>query len=277
MKKIPVIHFVTKLLIVLFCFSATTLSNNPDSTIISKRLQLISINDSIDLIKQTNKRKGLSLTELEEKQSVVRDSLKMINIQIQNTKISSNSTTLLDLANLLSRKPATIFDWIIIVVGLIAVISGFFLISGIFSMFSSKKKMVTSKKTAKKVSDAPPKKQTIAPQPVASPKHSIDELRALAGNTSDSVNQLRRQLKNIDPSSSNQPEIINHTINLSPEDEMPPSLFSESIDQNDMQTQQKIIDAATNGMNPLEISRKFHISTDQVLLTLKVAGVKQKK
>lgn len=276
MKKTPTTDSAIRFFILLFCLSVTALPNNLDSTIIHERVQLISKNDSIDLIKQTFKRKGLPLTELEEKQRVIRDSLKMLNLQIQNTKIAQKNSTMSDLIRLLSNKPDTIFDWIIIVVGIIAVISGVFLISGIFSLFSSKKKTSKSKKSSKKISEPPPKKPAVAPQPVPSSKQSIDELRALAGNTSDTVNQLRRQLKNTDTTIS-RAETINHTKNQSPQEEMPPALFSDSIDQDDMQTQQKIIDAARNGLKPHDISRKYHMSTDQVLLILKVAGVKQKK
>jgi hypothetical protein len=176
----------------------------------------------------------------------------------------------------ISKKPDTIFDWIIIVVGLIAVVSGFFLISGILSLFSLKKKKAKNKKAVKKSSEPPPKKPASPPQPSTSPKQSIDELRALAGNTSDSVNQLRRQLKNFD-AATDRPEFINPPKIDSIQEEMPPALFSDSIDQNDMQTRKKIIESAKNGMTPHDISRKYHMSTDQVLLILKVAGVKQKK
>lgn len=274
MKKTPSAYSAIKFLILLFCFSVTALPGNLDSTIFIKRVQLISRNDSIDLLKQTFKRKGLPLNELEEKQVVIRDSLKVLNLQIQNTKITPRTTTFLDLVQLISKKPDTIFDWIIIVVGLIAVISGFFLITGIFSMFSSKKKPVKNKKPAKKNSDTPPKKPAPAPAPhiATEQRKAIDELRALAGNSSDSVKQLRRQLKNFD-STSDRPEPVNQL----PPEEMPPAVFSDSIDQNDMQTQEKIIESAKNGMKPHDISRKYHMSTDQVLLILKVAGVKQKK
>ncbi len=276
MKNIHVLYSATRFFILLFCFSATALPNNLDSTIIIKRLQLISKNDSIDLIKQTFKRKGLPLTELEEMQSTLRDSLKMLNIQIQNTKVTPTSATFPDLIQLISKKPDTIFDWIIIVVGLIAVISGIFLISGIFSMFSSKRKKRKSKKVIKKASEPPPEKPEVPPQPAASAKQALDELRALAGNTSDTVNQLRRQLKNTDTPNV-QAEIYSNLRKQPAQEEMPPALFSDSIDQNDVQTQKKIIESAKNGMAPHDISRKYHMSTDQVLLILKVAGVKQKK
>jgi hypothetical protein len=239
-------------------------------------VQLISKNDSIDLLKQTFKRKGLPLTELEEKQRVIRDSLKMLNLQIQNTDISHSNSRLLDLVQLLSNKPESIFDWIIIIVGIIAVISGVFLITGIFSLFSSKKKASKSKKSSKKISEPPPKKPAAAPQPAASPNQSIDELRALAGNTSNTVNQLRRQLKNTDTiSSQHEPNI--HIRNQVLQEEMPTALFSDSNTQDELHTQKKIIDAARNGMTPHDISRKYHMSTDQILLILKVAGIKQKK
>jgi hypothetical protein len=276
MKKTPATCSATRLFILLFSLFVTTLSNNLDSTIIHKRVQLISENDSIDLLKQTFKRKGLSLTELEEKQRVIRDSLKMLNLQIQNTNISHSNSRLPDLIRLLSNKPETIFDWIIIVVGIIAVISGVFLISGIFSLLSSKNKASKSKKSSKKISEPPPKKLAATPQPAASPKQSIDELRALAGNTSDTVNQLRRQLKNTGTISS-QPETNIRAKNLPQQEEMPPALFADPNTQDELHTQKQIIDAARNGMTPHDISIKYHMSTDQILLILKVAGVKQKK
>lgn len=277
MKKTPATYFTIRFFILLFCFSVTTLPNNLDSTIIHQRVQLISKNDSIDLLKQTFKRKGLPITELEEKQGIIRDSLKTLNLQIQNTNLSHHNSRLLDIVQLLSNKPDTIFDWIIIVVGIIAVISGIFLISGIFSLFSSKKKSSKSKKSSKKISEPPPKKPVATTQPATSSKQSIDELRALASNNSDTVNLLRRQLKNSEPTRSLSEEPNNFSRKLPQPEEMPPALFSDSDDQNELQTQKKIIEAAKNGMSPHDISRKFHMSTDQVLLILKVAGVKQKK
>ncbi|HEX2956397.1 MAG TPA: hypothetical protein VHO70_06190 [Chitinispirillaceae bacterium] len=276
MKKTTVTYSIIKFFIVLFCCSVITLPNNLDSTIVKKRVQLISKNDSLDLIKQTFKRRGLSLSELEEKQSVIRDSLKMLNLQIQNTKISPGNSTLPDLVKQLYKKPETMFDWIIIIVGLIAVISGVFLLTGIISMFSSKKRAAKSRKTVKKVSEPPSKKAAVPPQPAASSKQAIDELRALASNTPDSVKQLRRQLKSADSKSSG-PDIVENDNKPSLQEEMSPPLFMDSTQQHDIQTQQKIIEAAKNGMKPYDISRKYHMSTDQVLLILKVAGVKQKK
>jgi hypothetical protein len=242
--------------------------NNPDSSVINKRLHLIAQNDSIDLLKQSYKRKGLPLTELEEKQDSIHDTLKSINKQIQNSKPSSVQTSLLlDLISYIPMKPNTIFDWIIIIVGIIAVISGLFLIFGIFSMAASRKKATQKKKSLQYNTPAPHKTPAPATQP-------IDELRALAKNTSDSVHQLRRQLKNTEyEKNAPAPE----PVKPHPEEEMPPLLLSDQAHKNDAQIEHKIIDAASNGLNPQEISKKFHISTDQISLILKVAGIKPKK
>jgi hypothetical protein len=261
--KTVTMHFSTTIILL---FASTCLFSSPtisDSSIIYKRSHLISQNDSIDLLKQTFKRKGVSLTELEEKQSLIHDSLKLINQSIQNSGTQPEQSSLFDFLPYLPLKPTTIFDWIIIVVGIVAVISGFFLVIGMLSMAKAKKNSRLKKAIPKEITTQ--KKTTIIPS------QPIEELRALANSATDSVNQLRRQLRNAEndkPSSENTPEIAKR---------IPQTTIEDVSQENDSEHKRKIIDAAQSGMSPQEISKKYHISTDQVSLILKVAGVKLKK
>ncbi len=268
MKKIFMLWIYLLFFSVASSLNATTVSR--DSLIIKKRMVLITQNDSIVLLKQSYKRKGIALTELEEKQMAIHDTLRYLNNQIQNFRYSPERTSIPDLLRSISLKPDTIFDWIIIIVGIIAVISGVFLVFGVISIVTSKKRRSKKKK---------PAQQTIIPPPQKTPvpaTHPLDELRALATNTSDSVTQLKRQLKNIeyDNNAPDRERLIQHQ---EPEEVMTPLPVSDNEYKRDTQTEKKIIEAARSGASPQEISKKFHISADQISLILKVAGVKQKK
>lgn len=263
--------FISRICLLLFCvtFSLHAMPNSRDSSIIKKRMDLITQSDSIDLLKQSFKRKGMALTELEEKQKAIHDTLKYLNNQIQKIKFSPTRTSIPDLIRSISLKPDTIFDWIIIVVGIIAIISGVFLVFGVFSIARSKKKR--SKKKRPVQNSIPPPQKAPAPS-----THPIDELRALATNTSDTVTQLRRQLKNSEHEN-NAPDRERLKQHQEPEEEMAPLPVSDNEYKRDTHTEKKIIEAARNGASPQEISKKFHTSIDQVSLILKVAGVKSKK
>lgn len=263
--------FVSRIFLLLFCvaFSLNAIPNVRDSLIIKKRMDLITQSDSIDLLKQSFKRKGIALTELEEKQKAIHDTLKYLNNQIQNFKFSPTRTSIPDLIRSISLKPDTIFDWIIIVVGIIAVISGVFLVFGVISITISKKKHSRKKKPIQ--NSIPTPQKALAPS-----THPIDELRALATNTSDTVTQLRRQLKNSEHEN-NAPDRERLKQHQEAEEEMAPLPVSERGYKRDTQTEKKIIESARSGASPQEISKKFHTSIDQVSLILKVAGIKPKK
>jgi hypothetical protein len=159
MKKIFMPGFYLLFFSVASSLNATTVSR--DRLIIKKRLELITQNDSIDLLKQSYKRKGIALTELEEKQMAIHDTLRYLNNQIQNFRYSPERTSIPDLRRAISLKPDTIFDWIIIIVGIIAVISGVFLVFGVISIVTSKKRRSKKKKPAQQTIIPPPQKTPV--------------------------------------------------------------------------------------------------------------------
>jgi DNA-binding NarL/FixJ family response regulator len=138
-----------------------------------------------------------------------------------------------------------------------------------FSMAKAKKKTRLKK--------AIPKEITTQKKTTTIPSQPIDELRALANNSTDSVNQLRRQLRNVENDKSASENTSEITKRLHKQDQITQIHFGSSSQDNDSEHERKIIEAARSGMSPQEISKKYHISTDQVSLILKVAGIKLKK
>jgi hypothetical protein len=214
------------------------------------RRRLMQRIDSIEVEKQIRKRNGTNFSELEELTTQLRDSLSALkNLLITGTQppTKANSSAFHKKSGVIF-KPRGLFDWVIVFVGSIAVVSGCILILGIITSSSRKQRRS-------------PRKQMPDPGTAPSPaRHQYQQLpqRSIAS-------------PEVTPDKSPEPEFPPHpqpkgtksSRQVSPETEM-----STDIDR-------RIVMAAREGQDIQQISRRFHISADQVALILKVAKIKQ--
>jgi hypothetical protein len=221
-----------------------------------KKITLTRKIDSLDLVKQTQKRLGTSIDELELQQTSLRDSLRMIRKSIQNKSPDTETPRGNFASNLL--KPQNLFDWIVLIVGGVATMSGIVLLWGILKiLFSFKKKPVHNTSAPfKKISLSEP--HTDKPDfnsPVPDPEFGKLRERLNFEHVPNSVSTAPVFQYPDSPQKASHPSPINLQ-------------YSKTV------SEQTIIAAAQNGMDITEISRNFQISTDHVTLILKIAGIK---
>jgi hypothetical protein len=221
-----------------------------------KKVHLTRKIDSLDLEKQTQKRLGTSIDELELQQAELRDSLRIIRKTIQNKNINPEIAFKTNSASKL-LKPQNLFDWMVLIVGGIATLSGIVLLWGILKiLFSPPRKTAQNSRISLNKASVP-EEHTDKPDfatPVLDPE----------------IGKLRERLN------------YEHTPNATSTapvfqfPELPQLSVPTPINQHNSKTvsEQTIIAAAQNGMDIPEISRHYQISTDHVTLILKIAGIK---
>jgi hypothetical protein len=213
--------------------------------------------DSIDMEKQIRKRKGQSLEELEKNALIIKDSIAACktNINRENSQPaphfneSGNGTGFFQNIRWVKNLfPHNLFDWIVGIVAGIAILAGFILTIGIISILRGaiKDKKKPPLKTSDKT-ESPPLEKKIP--------SSIDEFN---GNDSDHnkerIESLRKRMSEESQS-------------------FPAPSERASVDEpfSPVELKKLIIKAALDGADTLEISRKFHVSTDHVSLILRIA------
>jgi len=229
--------------------------------------------DSIEMEKQIRKRKGESLEDLEIESKKIYDSITVLRTELSGyadpvsaseeepDKGPSFSFSLRSLI-----KPVNFFDWIIIIVGLVALLSGIILVAGLTHTLSIRKKkkpppsahILPKKLDAKSVPDMPVDVPPLVQgDPAEKETRGITTIRQRMQSVGE---QVQKEIENISPFSE-----------LEQADEQ-----SEKEDQKNS-IRNNIIQAAKEGLDVHEISRKYHISVDQVALILRVAGGGHKK
>jgi len=229
--------------------------------------------DSIELEKQIRKRRGEPLDELESESRAIYDSIVVLRRQLDGTSEDGlpslegdeESSPLRALLRFF-RKPVHIFDWIIVVVGLIAVLSGIILISGlvhtIFSRTRKSSRQSVRPSLKKSQSDYVSKDSSVGPPLVSSQMTDKDDK---------DITLLRKRMK--------------RDIDRIQRFNDAPSPFSTAEkngagnkEQDDTDTlRDDIIRAAQEGLDAQDIARKYHVSVDQVALILRVAAKGQSK
>lgn len=217
--------------------------------------------DSIEMEKQIRKRKGEPLTDLENESGKIHDSIAILRKQLIGTMdavprsqkaIRKKSYVLSFIQSLC--KPTHIFDWIIIFVGGIALLSGVILIIGLIHTFFFRRKSrpsvhIPQKKSYKgqlsKESSGIP--TSVSNTAADKENRDIDSLRK----------RIRKDVEHIQSSNNSaSPFLKLDDISESPKEQ---------------KNKDSIIRAAKEGLDVHEISRKYHISVDQVALILRVA------
>ena len=238
--------------------------------------------DSIDLEKQLHKRKGESLEDLEKASEALKDSIAEVkrqmpqqsgqgqeSEQVEDTggkNTASGATGTDRFLGLQKFLPKTLFDWVVDIVGLIAIISGIVLLIGLFGLISrglrKKKKAV----------------------PIHQPLHEIFP-RSYAADAYDRIPKVP----------DGQTEENNETIaslrkrvadaGASPQGQDEEGVLA-TVDDSDaagggngpsgkplgaQELKKQVLLAARKGLDVSEISRRFHLSSDEVSLILRMA------
>ena len=224
-----------------------------------KKSALLQKLDSIDVEKQIRKRKGLPLDDLEKYSTALKDSIAALRTAVgkpgnlpaaEQTDIVSNERQRSFLAYQ-KYVPRNAFDWIVLIVGGVAIIAGIILCIGFFSMLFGKKGKNARSLTTRAPPDQSPSEEPPQRHPAftgaAAEEREIDSLR-----------------KRIVTENSEGPPADTPTA------EDPGGTGAPAI-HDGVDLKKRILAASRQGAEITEISRRFHISTDQVSLILRVA------
>jgi len=241
--------------------------------------------DSIDLEKQLRKRRGESLEDLERTADSIKDTIAAIKGKMPVPERPNEAMT--DsakpgaaaagngsgwLAMLQKYLPHTFFDWLVAIVGFIAIVSGIVLFAGILGMVS---------KRFKKRPEAPPVPKTlheIFPRSVAADAYAgfPKVAKRQAEEKDEAINTIRKRIEESAP----QDEGILATVDeassgLGPfTPEARPDANSEEggrLVKDPSQLKQQVVRAAQQGLDNQEISQRFHVSLDEVSLILRLS------
>jgi hypothetical protein len=226
---------------------------------ISRRL------DSLDLIKQDLKREGKAITEIELRQTRLKDSLNYVRNQIQATSRESVPSKHRKSPGFI-QKPANFFDWIIVIVGGVAFFSGLMLIMGISRSFSSRK----NRKAGKKRQTPPPPVKKVNETVHNTPESAFPDLSDSTADSSltrdVSITSIQHRIARSEPSAIQSAPKIPELPRKSALQSSPRPTDQESS------LESQVLAAAKSGLDALAISRKFQISVDHVALLLKMSA-----
>jgi hypothetical protein len=243
--------------------------------------------DSIDMEKQIRKRKGQSLDDLEKKSLLLKDSIAAFKKDFDRTDGTlaapkKNATAVQRLFQASRFLPHNAFDWVVFVFAAIALIAGAILCIGLISMLL--KTMKSNKNTPiKTLQENLSLRDKNAPSEPARTKGAITT--ELSGQRIDS---LKKRISETSESSTYPPgEPFPDSVlrgraqepvvkadtqkDSSASDTAPVSSARQSGPPSAVDLKDLILKAAVEGANATEISKKFHVSVDQVSLILRVA------
>jgi hypothetical protein len=226
--------------------------------------------DSIDVEKQLRKRRGESLEDLEKAAEVLKDSVAVLKLLVpQGSQVSGAMTDSSPAGTVSGEKtpqwiqlfykflPKTFFDWMVDIVGFIAIVSGIVLIIGIFGLLS---------KGLKKKKKAPPLPKTlheIFPRSYAA--DAYDRIpKVPAGSTEENNETIASLRKRIEDAPEKEPQ--DDGVLATVDDAADAKSAKEPLE-----LKKQVIQAAQDGLDVSEISRRFHLSSDEVSLILRVA------
>lgn len=231
--------------------------------------------DSIEMEKQDRKRQGKPLDDLETESKRIHDSIVLLRTELSSVaepvagddeetgERSSFLTTLKSFFN-----PGSIFDWILIIVGIVALLSGIVLVAGLAHTLSLKKKS----KSRPKAHILPKKPGSPPPPPVERPPEPPPAAPEIATEKETrGIESIRKRMESTQPPEQAAAESVSPFAEVNkPED---PPREREKRDS----IRDQVILAANDGLDVHEISRKLHVSVDQVTLILRIAAGEHKK
>jgi hypothetical protein len=237
--------------------------------------------DSIDLEKQLHKRRGESLEDLEKASEALKDSIAALKRQMPQQSgqgqeseqvedsvgksAASGATVSGRLQPFQKYLPKTLFDWIVDVVAFIAIISGIVLLIGIFGLISR------GFKKKKKAAPIHQPLHEIFPRSYAA--DAYDRIPKVPGGQTEENNETIASLRKRVADAGAPPRGQDDEGVLATVDD------SEAGGGNDpsgkppgaQELKKQVLLAAQKGLDVSEISRRFHLSSDEVSLILRMA------
>lgn len=261
-------------------------ASRPITTLNQKKIEFSHKLDSLNIVTQEQKRAGQSVAALEHTQALLRDSLGKIRKEIQlhaQQKTSFTQNKSLKAPQFIPQ-PKSLFDWIIVIVGIIATFSGILLITGIIrKILFPRNKTHASSSPAKETS--PPEavhKSTDRPDVMYPYTTLSSEVEGKPTETGTKTSTTPSDLATLQalkmrisstPAHKSNPSKTSNPVPII-DDELPatsPVSPQGSRLNSDTSLEQKVIIAAQQGMDTATISKTYHISTDHVALILKMA------
>lgn len=254
-----------RLIFVIIVGGITVLRSQPGVSSIDFTAQkniLLQKLDSLDMEKQSRKRLGQPMEDLEKVSAALKDSISGLKKQIGTISPQTQSPLpkntpeikLSFLKDYVQYIPRNTFDWIVVAVGFTAIIAGMILCIGLIGMLF-KKRPRDYKTPLPPLGDILPRSQRQENAAFAA------QARELKANQNDqTVDVLRQKI--------NEQNIDDFRVPVHPEmktgkpAQIPPSA---------QDLKSLIIEAARHGEDLRAISKKFHVGVDQVALMLRVA------
>ncbi len=239
--------------------------------------------DSLELEKQWLKRKGRSIEDLERATDLIKDSIVAIRTRIAAGEggVADRKQTGEEVVAPVSRMsllwrdwcsflPKTIFDWIVVAITGLAVISGVVLIIGIFGFISRGMKR---------------KKKAVSPlHDMFSGTEGTDLFKGIskvpqtpAESEEERINDIRRRAAWPDPGMRGENNNRSSSLparppfNGSGDNEVISAPLVPMEGRGPQEIKRQVECAARQGLDVQEISRRFHLSADQVSLILRVS------
>jgi hypothetical protein len=251
------------------CFAA-------DQSYVQKRQLLTEKLDSLELEKQIRKRSGQPLEDLDKAAEQVKDSLVASRRQIASGEESGQQTveaapdTLLSSPQPAWRRfvPKNMFDWIVVAVGIVAIISGVVLVVGLVGLFL--------RRARKKKKPAPPLHEMFAAGAGSPSQSAIPKVpTGTTESKDDGLDQIRQRIRKSQNSTATGGGLSGRENSL-PAPELPDAnrggaSFADDTGHDPAETKNRVIAAAREGLDVQEISRRFHLSVDQVSLILRIS------
>ncbi len=234
--------------------------------------------DSLEVEKQVLKRQGMDISQLEEITLKLRDSLSALREEAPVAKTASKSA----FTEQFGFKPRSTFDWIIIAIGSLALLSAILLLLGIIGRARKKKKkhytfsrklepVVEHREFSRPEPELPKYTPGITQSRIKIPesgklKPQSSEIESEVQPEQDPVYNLRQRISETPP-----PEDTLGSSSLVADEPITPD---SSCHDHPISFNEKVLSAAQEGLSIQEISRRYQISTDQVSLILRVARQK---
>jgi hypothetical protein len=281
-RPVPLFPHTWHGIVVLFCvfslFPGGGSANELNDITRQKRVLTEKL-DSLDLEKQLRKRRGESLEDLEKAAEMLKDSIAVIKRRMPSsgesaeqiedsagpsTAASAAAEGTKGLPGRLQQfqkfLPKTFFDWMVDIVAFIAIISGIVLVIGVFGLlsrgFKKKKKAAVLQKPL----------HEIFPRSYAA--DAYDRIpKVPTGRTEENnedISSLRKRMDEAPLKAPGEAGVLATVDGAS---------FGASGRESDPQELKKpqVLEASRQGLDVSEISRRFHLSADEVSLILRMA------
>jgi glucan-binding YG repeat protein len=241
--------------------------------------------DSLDVEKQIRKRKGMSIEELEAEAEMLKDSLAAIKAQILSSPKSNYETKnkfnnkeknelIEKIKNIKLFQIQGLIDWIIIIVGILAALFGAVFLWGLFGIIIKKKKRqikpmhnIFYQQQELDNFNAIPKVQ----QPKTEEKDErLEQIRKRIEKKSISESQNKYEMDAEEKKEQN-------STYLKKNEYIKSNIYSKETKEVEKSENQKemVLRAYREGQSISDISRKYHLSLDEVNLILRMFGNKE--